>query len=295
MWKHYGAIYLMILPGVLYFVIFKYLPMGGIVIAFKQYQPFAGFFASPWVGLDQFERFFSSDDFWMLFRNTMLISLYKLVFFFPIPIILSLILNELHMEWFKRIIQSLIYVPHFFSWLVIVGIFYVLLTTQNGIVNHLIQGLVGHPVNFLGSEHWIRPLLTVQTIWHEAGWGTILYLAAITGVNPALYESACMDGAGKLRQMWHITLPGIRSTIVLLFILQLGHFLDLGFEQIYNMLNPTNTSAGDVFDTYVYRVGIQQGNFSYSTAVGLFKSLVGLILVLSSNWVVRKSGEEGVF
>ncbi|MGN7356644.1 ABC transporter permease [Paenibacillus sp. SAF-054] len=291
---HYW-LYLMVIPGVIYFLIFKYLPMWGITLAFKDYQPFLGFMDSPWVGLKHFERFFGNNDFMVLFKNTLLISLYKLVFSFPVPIILSLMLNEVRLQWFKRSIQTIIYIPHFLSWIVIVGITYVIFTTEGGAVNDLLGAAGADPINFLGSKEWIRTMLTSQSIWKEAGWGTILYLAAMSGINPQLYEAAKMDGASRFRQMWHITLPSIRSTIVILFILQLGHFMDLGFEQIFNMINPGNRVNADVFDTYVYVTGITQGQFSYSTAVGLFKSLVGLILVIAANTTARKLGEEGIF
>ncbi len=288
-------LYLLVLPGLLYFLTFKYLPMWGLTLAFKDFQPFVGFFGSPWVGFEHFERLFSNNDFWMLFRNTLLISLYKLVFFFPFPIIIALMLNEVRRQVFKRAIQSIIYIPHFLSWVVIVGITYVLFTTEGGLVNELIAQTGNEKINFLGNPDWIRTMLTSQTIWRETGWGTILYLAAMSNIDPQLYEAAKIDGAGRFRQMWHVTIPCIRSTIVVLFILQLGNFMDLGFDQVYNMLNPANRENADVFDTYVYVTGITQGQFSYSTAVGMFKSLVGLILVVVANYTTKRLGEEGIF
>lgn len=288
-------LYILVVPGIVYFLIFKYLPMGGLIIAFKDFNPFLGFLRSPWVGTEHFARLFSNNDFIMLFRNTLLISLYKIVFYFPVPIIIALLLNEIRLKLFKRTVQTLIYIPHFFSWVVISGIFYILFTTEGGFVNHLIEYFGGSSINFLGSKEWIRSLLTTQTLWRDAGWGTILYLAAITTIDPQLYEAAKIDGAGRFRLMWHVTLAGMRSTIVILLILQIGHFMDLGFEQIYNMLNPLNREYADVFDTYVYVAGIQQGQFSYSTAIGMFKSTIGLILVLGANYLVRKFGEEGLF
>ncbi|SDE37923.1 putative aldouronate transport system permease protein [Paenibacillus sp. UNCCL117] len=293
--RRHKWLYLMVLPGILYFAVFKYVPMLGIAIAFKDYQPFAGFLDSPWVGLKHFERFFSNDDFPILLRNTLIIAIYKLLFYFPVPIVLALLLNEVRIKLFKRVVQTILYVPHFFSWLVIVGMTYMLLTTEGGLINQMVQSAGAEPINFLGTETWIRTLLTSQNIWKEAGWGTILYLASMSAIDPQLYEAARMDGAGRFRLMWHITLPCIRSTIVILLILQLGHMLDLGFEQIFNMLNPGNRLYAEVFDTYVYTAGITQGQFSYSTAVGLFKSLVGLVLVLLANAAARRLGEEGVF
>ncbi|MDF2959937.1 MAG: protein lplB [Paenibacillus sp.] len=288
-------LYLMLLPGMLYFVIFRYLPMWGIVIAFQNYQPSLGISGSQWVGLKHFSRFFMDADFWFLFKNTLILAIYNLIFFFPLPIILALMLNEVRIEVYKRIIQTLVYVPHFVSWVVVVGIAYIFFTTEGGIVNELAASLGLEKIQFLMSEDWFRTMIVGEVIWKETGWGTILFLAALAGVDPQLYEAARMDGANRWRQLWHVTMPAIRSTIVILLILRLGSFLDTGFEQIYLMLNPLNREVGEVFDTYVYSVGVERAQFSYSTAVGLFKSLVGLLLVLSANYFAKKVGEEGVY
>ncbi|OAS18703.1 ABC transporter permease [Paenibacillus oryzisoli] len=288
-------LYLMLVPGILYFVVFKYLPMWGVFLAFKDYQPFLGFWGSKWVGLKHFERFFTDPSFWHLLRNTFSIASYNLIFYFPLPILLALMLNELKNELFKRLAQTLIYVPHFFSWVVISGLSYILLTTEGGIVNQLIQAAGGEKIAFLLSKDWFRTIITSQIIWKETGWGTILFLAALSGVDPSLYEAARMDGAGRWRQLMHITLPAIRSTIVILLILRLGHFFELGFEQIYLMLNAMNREVGETFDTYIYTNGIQQGLFSYTTAVGLFNSFIGLILVVTANTIAKRFGEEGVY
>lgn len=288
-------LYAMLLPGLLYFLVFKYLPMWGMLIAFQKYQPFLGIMGSEWIGLAHFERFFGDSDFWMLFRNTLMLALYNIVFFFPLPIILALLLNELRLEAFKRTVQTIIYVPHFISWVVVIGICYTLFTTQDGIVPHLMASAGMKPVDVLQSSDWFRTAITSQVIWKESGWGTIIFLAAISGVDPQQYEAATIDGAGRLRRMWHVTLPAIRSTIIILLILRLGSFLDTGFEQIFLMLNSLNREVGEVFDTYVYTVAIQQGDYSYSTAVGLFKSLVGAILVIAANYGARKAGEDGIF
>ncbi|WP_409347141.1 ABC transporter permease [Paenibacillus sp. MBLB4367] len=285
----------MILPGLVYFLVFKYLPMWGVLIAFQNYQPFLGILGSKWVGLDHFERFFGDSDFWMLFRNTLMLALYNIVFFFPLPIILALLLNELRLEAFKRTVQTIIYLPHFISWVVVIGICYTFFTTQDGIVPHLMASAGMKPVDVLQSSAWFRTMVTSQVIWKEAGWGTIIFLAAISGVDPQQYEAAKIDGAGRIRRMWHVTLPAIRSTIIILLILRLGSFLDTGFEQIFLMLNSLNREVGEVFDTYVYTVAIQQGNYSYSTAVGLFKSVIGAILVIAANYGARKAGEDGIF
>ncbi|MDD9268999.1 ABC transporter permease [Paenibacillus sp. GCM10023248] len=288
-------LYYMLLPGVAYFLIFKYVPMYGIIMAFQDYKPHLGYADSPWVGLKHFQRFFSEPQFWMLFRNTVVLAIYNLVFFFPLPIVLALMMNEVRRERFKRFVQTLVYIPHFVSWVVVVGIFYMLLTTENGILNELLFNLTGHKIAFLMEPEWFRTMIVSQSIWKEVGWGTIIFLAALSGVDLQLYEAARMDGAGRWRQLWHITLPAISSTIVILLILRLGNFLDAGFEHIFLMLTPTNREVGEVFDTYVYMKGLSQGQYSYSAAVGLFKSLVGLLLVLGSNWMAKKFGQEGVY
>jgi putative aldouronate transport system permease protein len=288
-------LYMMLVPGVAYFLIFKYVPMYGLIIAFQDYRPHLGFMGSPWVGLKHFERFFSEPQFGMLFRNTIIIALYNLVFFFPLPIVLSLMMNELRRERFKRFVQTLIYIPHFVSWVVVVGIFYMLLTTENGILNELIYTISGKKIAFLLEPEWFRTMIISQSIWKEVGWGTIIFLAALSGVDMQLYEAVRIDGAGRWRQLWHITLPAIRSTIIILMILRLGNFLDSGFEHIFLMITPTNRDVGEVFDTYVYTKGLTQAQYSYSAAVGLFKSAIGLVLVLGSNWLAKRFGQEGVY
>jgi putative aldouronate transport system permease protein len=221
LWK-FRWLYLFMIPGIVYFILFKYVPLWGLIMAFKNYQPYLGLMKSEWVGLAHFKRFFGMPDFWMLFRNTIILGLYNLLVFFPVTIILALLLNEVRKEVFKRFVQTLVYVPHFLSWVVIVGISYVLLTTEGGIINQLI-GLFGHkPIEFLTSTAWFRPLIVLQMIWKDAGWGTIIFLAALAGVNLQLYEAARMDGANRFQLLWHVTLPSIRSVIVILFILRLG-------------------------------------------------------------------------
>ncbi|MGG1515609.1 ABC transporter permease subunit [Paenibacillus oryzisoli] len=288
-------LYVMMLPGIVFFLIFKYLPMWGVLIAFQNYQPFLGFSGSEWVGFAHFERFFSSPDFWLLTRNTLILAMLNLVFFFPAPIIIALMLNEVRIGVVKRFIQTIIYIPHFFSWVVIIGIVYMFFSSQYGIVNQVIASLGGNTIDVFTNPSMFRPMITLEVIWKETGWGTIIFLAALAGVNAELYEAARIDGANRWRQLIHITLPAIRSTIVILFILRLGHFLDTGFEQIFLMLNALTQHVGDVYDTYVYRAGITQGQFSYSTAVGLFKSLVGLALVAMANYLARLFGEEGIY
>lgn len=288
-------LYFMLLPGVLFFFIFKYVPMFGLVMVFQNYKPYQGFLGSKWVGLENFERFFTEPVFWLLFKNTMILAIYNMVFYFPLPIILALLLNELIHERFKRTVQTFVYIPHFMSWVIIVGITYVLLSTEKGIVNEIIRMAGGDSINFLTSTDWFRPLFILQKIWKEAGWGTIIFLAALAGVDVQQYEAARIDGASRWRQLWHITLPAIRSTIVILFILRLGDFLDTGFEHVFLMLNSLNREVGDVFETFVYEKGLVQSQYSYSAAVNMFKSVVGLILVLGANWLVKKFGEEGIY
>ncbi len=288
-------LYMMLLPGILFFVLFKYLPMLGLVITFQDYQPFAGILKSQWVGLKHFHRFFTEPVFWMLFKNTLLLAVYNLIFFFPLPIILALMLNEVRKQFYKRFVQTIIYIPHFISWVVVAGLTYTMLTTEGGIVNEAIASLGANKINFLLSTDWFRTMITSQVIWKETGWGTIIFLAALAGVDQQLYEAARIDGAGRWHQLWHVTFPAIRTTIIILLILRLGSFLDTGFEQIFLMLNSGNREVAEVFDTYVYTSGLLNAQFSYSTAVGLFKSAVSLILVISANSLAKKFGEEGVY
>jgi putative aldouronate transport system permease protein len=288
-------LYMLLVPGILFFLIYKYIPMFGVLIAFQDYSPFRGVLNSEWVGFKHFVNLFTYDKFWEIFRNTILISFYNLVFFFPAPIAIALLLNEVKNQLFKRYVQTIIYLPHFVSWVVVAGMTYVLLGTQGGLINEIIVNAGGEALPFLTTPEWFRSLIVSQSVWKEAGWGTIIFLAALSGVDPQLYEAAVVDGAGRWRQLWHVTLPAIRSTILILLILRLGHVLDVGFEQIFLMLNATVYEVGDVFETYVYREGLIGGKFSYTTAVGLFKSLVGLIMVVGANWLTQKFGEEGVY
>lgn len=289
------ALYQMILPGFLFFVIFKYIPMGGLFIALQDYQPYLGILNSPWVGFEHFERLFTEPMFFTILRNTLLLFLMNLLFYFPIPIILALMLNEVRREAFKRIVQTIVYIPHFMSWVIIVSISFVMLSMDRGIINELLVLMGLEKVNFLMSNEWFRPMYVLQIIWREAGWGTIIYLAAMAAIDPGLYEAARIDGANRFRQIWHITLPSIRSVIMVLLILKIGDVLELGFEHIYLLLNSMNREVAEIFDTYVYTAGLRQGQFSYSTAVGFFKSVVGLILVMGANWLSKKAGEEGIY
>lgn len=288
-------IYLMIAPGLLYILIYKYFPMYGLIISFQDYKPYLGITGSEWVGFEHFQRLFNSPDFWMILRNTLILFGLQMFIFFPIPIVLALMLNEVRRNYYKRTIQTLIYLPHFMSWVVVVSISYVLLTLDGGIINGLLEAFGFQPINFLLDASWFRPMYIIQVIWREAGWGTIIFLAAIASVDPQLYEAARMDGANRLRQIWHITLPAIKSVIVILLILKIGDVLELGFEHVFLLLNSTNRHVAEIFDTYVYVAGLRQGQFSYATAVGFFKGFVGLALVVFANWLAKKNGEEGVY
>lgn len=288
-------LYLLILPGLLFFLVFKYVPMWGVIIAFQNYSPYLGLWHSDWVGWTHFDRLFSNPDFLIILRNTLAINALSLLFFFPLPIVLALMMNEIRVRWFKGAVQSIIYLPHFLSWVVIAGISLIMLSESDGIVNGLLASLGFGRIDFLTNSNYFWGLLTVQSIWKEVGWGTVIFLAAIAGVDVQLYEAAKLDGAGKLRQMWHITLPAIRNVIIILLILKIGHIMDVGFEQVYLMMNGAVSEVAEVFDTYVYRVGILQGQFSFSTAVGLFKSVVGLILVVIANRLSKMFGEEGMY
>ncbi|SFK79209.1 putative aldouronate transport system permease protein [Paenibacillus sp. 1_12] len=288
-------LYLIMGPGIIFFLVFKYIPMWGIIIAFQDYSPYMGVLHSQWVGWMHFERLFMNPDFFILFRNTMMISLLNLCFFFPIPIALALLLSEIRHPVFKQVVQSIVYLPHFLSWVVVVGITFLLFSQSSGIVNMLLAYMGFSKFDFLSNANIFWGMLTAQNIWKETGWGTIIFLAAIAGIDPQLYEAAKIDGANRLRQSWHITLPAIRSVIIVLFILRIGQIMDVGFEQVFLMMNGAVSEVADVFETYVYRVGIQSGQFSYSTAVGLFKSFVGLFLVILVNRLAKQFGEEGVY
>lgn len=293
--KRNRLLYLMIFPGLIYFIVFKYLPMGGLVIAFQDYQSFLGITGSPWVGFKHFARLFTEPTFFMLLKNTLILFAMNLIFFFPLPIIVALMLNEVRIKWFKNAVQTIIYIPHFMSWVIIVSISYVFLNVDGGVLNELLAALGFQKISFLTSPEWLRTVYIGQIIWKELGWSTIIYLAAITVVDTQLYEAAEMDGAGRLRKTWHVTLPAIRPVIITLLILKIGSTLDLGFEHMYLLLNSLNREVAEIFDTFIYTAGLKNGQLSFSTTVGLFKGLVGLLLVMASNRLAKKFGEDGVY
>jgi putative aldouronate transport system permease protein len=291
--KKYWMLYIMILPGIAYYIIFKYIPLFGSVIAFQDYQIFKGILGSPWVWFENFKFIFSYQDFYHVLRNTAMIAFYQLIFGFPAPIILALLFNEIRRMFFKRTVQTLFYLPHFLSWVVVGGIVFELLAT-GGIVNS-IRGIFGaEPILFIQEESYFRTIVVISGIWKGVGWGTIIYLAAITAINPSLYEAAVIDGANRWKQIRYITLPLLFPTILVLFLLNIGNFLELGFDQIFNLLTPMTYSVGDIIETYVYRAGVLQGQFSVTTAIGLFQSIVGFILLYIFNRLARKS-EQGLW
>ncbi len=284
----------MLVPGILHFFIFRYVPMAYLSIAFFDYSPFLGITGSEWVGLKHFERFFTTGLFTQLLRNTTVIGFVNMVVFFPIPIVLAIAINEVRRSGLKRIVQTIVYLPHFLSWPVIASITYVLFTTHNGLINDALVQLGLEKQPFLMSVRYFHAMYLGQLIWKGAGFGTIIYLAAITGINPELYEAAIVDGASWFRRIWHITLPGILSTAVILFILRIGQFLEIGFEQVFLLRNPLNREVSEIFDTYVYSFGVVQGQYSYTAAIGVFTSIIGLVLVVAFDRLAKKIGEEGV-
>ncbi|OXM88344.1 ABC transporter permease [Paenibacillus rigui] len=291
----YKVMYLLSLPGILYFLLFKYTPLLGSVMAFQNYNIFAGIWKSEWVGLDNFQRMFEYADFLRILNNTLAIGFYSLVFAFPIPIILALMMNELRNQMYKRFVQTAVYLPHFLSWVVVGGIVIEILSPTNGVVNYLIRQTGHEPIYFMGEDSYVRSIIVGSGIWRNAGWSTIIYLAAMSSINPDLYEAAQMDGANRWRQAFSITLPSILPTITVLFLLQIGNFLDLGFENIFVFLNPLNTARGDILDTYIYRVGLIQREYSYTTAIGLFKSVIGFLLIVTANLFSKKATGEGLY
>lgn len=288
-------LYLMLLPGLLYFVLFRYLPMGGLAIAFQEYDPFDGFWHSDWVGLEHFRRLFGEADFWLLMRNTLVLSGLNLFLFFPAPIVLALLLHEARVRLFRKTVQTITYMPHFLSWVVVVGMTVLLLSTQEGALNKLFVSQGWERLDVLTNPDYFRPLYLFQNIWKETGWSAIIFLAALASVDPTLYEAAVVDGASRWRQMLHISLPALKSVILIMFILRLGQVMDIGFEHILLMQNSLNLDVSDVFDTYVYRAGILSAEYSYTTAVGLFKSAIGLALVIAANTIAKRLGEDGVY
>ncbi|KQX56769.1 MULTISPECIES: ABC transporter permease [unclassified Paenibacillus] len=282
------AIYLMVLPVVLYFFIFKYFPMYGAVIAFKDFSPAKGIWGSDWVGFQHFKDFFQSYYFIRVLRNTFLISFYNLIFGFPAPIILAILLNELRQKFFKSIVQTVSYLPHFISIVVISGLI-IDFTNRGGIVNSIIMFFGGQDSALMNNAENFRTIFVSTSVWQELGWSSIIYLAALSGINPELYEAVRVDGAGRFRQIWSVTLPGLIPTIMILLILRIGGLMEVGFEKVVLLYNPNTYETADVISSFVYREGLAQGNdYSYTTAVGLFQSMINFVLLISANSLSRR-------
>ena len=291
----YKYFYAMLMPGLIYIIIFHYIPMAGLAIAFKNYKIFSGFWGSEWVGFENFQRLFTNDRFYRVLRNTFLISIYKISFGFPIPIIVAILVSEIKNLFFKRTVQTIMYLPHFFSWVVVSGLFFNLLSPNDGVINSVIKSFNGEPIFFLGSQEYFRSVLVGTDVWKETGWNAIIYIAALAGVPVELYEAGIIDGANRLQRILYISLPCILSTIIILFLLRLGNVLNAGFEQVLSMYNPAVYDVGDIIDTFTYRYGIIDLKFGFSTAVGLFKSFIACLLVLSANNLSKKVGQESLF
>lgn len=288
-------IYLLALPGLILLIIFNYVPIYGIIIAFKEFSVFKGILGSDWIGFDNFARLMSSSEFKRAFRNTFVLSVLHLLWGMPFPILLSLLLNEVRISWFKRSIQTVTYVPHFISWVVMAGICMDILSPSTGIVNKVITHFTGEPIFFMTSAKWIRTIMVGSQIWKETGWSAIIYLAAIAGTDPQLYEAAAIDGAGRFRQTIHVTLPAIRGTFIVLLILRLGGLMTSNFDQIYNMYNPIVYEKVDVISTYVFRTTFDTLDFGYTTAASLVSQVINCVLLIASNIAIKRLGGRGLY
>lgn len=292
--KNWG-IYLFLIPGIIFLIFFKYIPMYGIITAFQNYNIFTGILGSEWVGFAQFEKLFSSTDFYRILRNTILISCGKIIVTFPLSILLAIMLNEILQPILKKVYQTALYLPHFLSWVIVAGLVTVALSPSTGIINNIIIAFGGEPIPFLMSNAWFRIVVILTETWKEVGYSAIVFIAAITGINPELYEAARVDGASKIKQIIHITLPSMSSIIILMFVLKLGGILNANTEEILLLYNPTVYETGDVLGTYIYRTGLSDMNYSYATAVGLFESLVGMTLVFGGNFLSKRISGRSVW
>lgn len=286
---------LLVLPVLVYYAIFHYIPMYGVIIAFKQFKPLKGILGSDWAGFYYFQLFFESAYFWRLLKNTLLLSIYSLLWGFPVPIIFALLLNELKEGLFKKSVQTISYLPHFISIVVICGMIVNFTSPKGGVINTMLGWFGIAPIPFLTEPSWFRDIYISSSIWQSFGWSSIIYLAAIAGIDPQLYEASEMDGANRWQKMWYITLPCLLPTIVILLILNVGNLMDVGFEKINLLYNPTTYETADVISTYVYRQGIQNADYSYSTAIGLFNNVINLILLVTVNRISRKVSETSLW
>lgn len=289
--RKYWQLYIFLVPALAYFIIFHYIPIYGAQIAFKNYSAVKGIWGSAWTGLDHFERFFNSYYFWLLLKNTLQINLYQLALF-PVSIIVALSIHEVVRARFKRFVQLVTYAPHFISVVVISGMILVFLDPSSGIVNTLIKAMGGEPVSFITEPGWFKSIYVLSGEWQNVGWGAIIYLAALAGINPELHEAAQIDGASRWQRIFHINVPGIMPTIVILFILNLGSFMNVGFEKIYLLQNPLNMESSEVIQTHVYRSGLLQAQYSYTAAIGLFNNLINFAILLTFNRLARRSGNS---
>ena len=287
-------LYLMIVPGIIYFAVFRYFPMYGAVIAFKDYQVLEGITGSPWVGFEHFQKMFQSTYFTNILTNTLLISAYRFFWGLPAGVLLALLINEVRWGPFKKGVQTITYLPHFLSWVVVYGVLMILLSPADGLLNKPIVAWGGDPISFLADPNWFRSIVVGSSIWKEVGWSAILYLAALTSISPELYEAASVDGASRLRRIWDISLPSILPVVMLVSLLNLGNILSAGFEQIFLMYSPGTYKVGDIIDTWVYRNGIVGFQFEVGAAVGLFKGVIGMVLVVFCNWMARRLTGKGV-
>ena len=293
--KRMWMLYVMMIIPMAFFVVFRYIPMTNIVIAFKDFNMFLGVWDSDWAGIKWFQQAFSSSAFHNVLRNTLMLNFLDLLFGFPAPIILAILLNELTVNWYKRFVQTMIYLPHFLSWIIITSMAIMLLAPGSGVINIMLNQLGVESIDFLMiNQNWVATYVSLG-VWRGMGWGTIIYLAAITGINPELYEAAEVDGAGRLRKIWNITLPGIRPTIVVLFILNMGQILTSEFDRPFTLQNPRVMQVADVISTMVYRLGIRSFQFSYTAAIGLFQSVVCVIFLFTANAMAKKVGERGIW
>lgn len=292
---HSWRLYVLLLPALAYIIVFHYFPMYGLQIAFRDYKVRLGFWNSPWVGLKHFQYFINSPQFVTLVRNTVLLSVETLVFSFPLPVILALLLNECDNLVFKKAVQNVTYAPHFISTVVLCGMIALFTAPDTGIVNTIVQALGGPNIDYLGKEEWFRPLYIISDVWKNTGWSSIIYLGALSGIDPQLHESAQIDGASRLQRMWHINLPGISGTIILLFIMECGKVMSIGFEKVYLLQRSLNLPVSEIISTYVYKTGLLNGKFSYTTAIGLFNSVINVILLLIVNWISSRVSETSLF
>lgn len=295
--KDSWQLYVLILIPLIYVLVFAYGPMYGVQIAFKNYSPVKGINGSPWVGITHFQRFFNSYQFVLLLKNTLGLSIYNLVVGFPFPILLALCLNYLKNQKFKKIVQMTTYAPHFISVVILVGLVTQLLSVRTGIINSAIEAMGGTRTNFVGIPAYFKSIYVWSGVWQEAGWGSIIYLAALAGVDPQLHEAAIMDGASKVRRIWHIDIPSLVPTIVILLIMNIGKIMNVGFQKVLLLQNPLNKEASEIIDTYVYNVGLASGlpNFSYVTAIGVFKSVISLILIIIANQIAKKISDTSLW